>query len=319
MVNIEFAYLLGMIVGKGTIIRGQKETEIRIEIPHKNLIIEGMDTQLSVKASIIDIKNILEPLIDARITVTLSGNITILSFTKNNDNFLIREINRYLGHLISCKDFRIPTSIFDSPTDTKKEFLRGIADVTAHARRSNNYMCKKGELCYGHRIYIEVPVNWFLAIDISNLLADLDIPVHTIDWGHPNTRDPYLKDYNVGKRRSWFREHQIKIFAEEFEKVGFKIVHKTKSLNKLADTNRKEWDLYVQSKIEFARTSKQKWEQRLGKIEIIHHRYYWEIIGKSKTKPNHPMETDRRIPDIIRGKHFDSWKDIARELGYPRM
>jgi len=318
--NPEFVYLLGMITGKGTIIRGNRETEVRIEIPHKNLIIQGMDAQLSVKARITDIRNILEPLINTRIEVNSFKNITILSFVKDSRDFLIREINRYLGNLMSCKDFRIPNDIFNSPTDIKKEFLSGVADVTAHARSSNNYMCKKGDPCFGHRVYIEIPVNWFLVIDIANLLMDLDIPVHTIDWGHPNTRDPYLKDYNAGRINAWFREHQIKIFAEEFEKVGFKIIHKMRALKRLSDINRKNWDLYVKNKINSARNLKQKlrWQERLGKIELIHHRYYWEIEEKIRPKPHHAMENDDRIAEMIRGRHFNSWREIAEVLGYPR-
>lgn len=318
--NAEFAYLLGMITGKGTIVRGNRETEIRIEIPHKNLIIEGMDAQLSVKASITDIKNILEPLINTRIEVFSSNNITILSFTKDNRDFLIREINRYLGNLISCKDFRISSEIFNSPVDIKKEFLRGIADVTAHARSSNNYICKKIKPCYGHRVYIEIPVNWFLVIDIANLLMDLDIPVHIINWGHPNMRDPYLKDYNADRTNAWFREHQIKIFTEEFEKVGFKIIHKMRALKKLADTNRNNWNIHVRNSITSAKSLEKKliWAKKLGKIELIHHRYYWETKEKIRPKPEHPMESDDRIPSIIRGKHFNSWREIAEALGYPR-
>jgi len=320
MDNTQFAYLLGMITGKGTIVRDNRETEIRIEIPHKNLIIEGMETELSVKASILDIKQILDPLIGSNIEVSSKKNITTLSFRKDNRDFLIREINRHFGNLISCKDFRIPKEIFTSSEDIKKEFLRGLADVTAHVRSSNNYMCKKGTPCFNHRVYIEIPVNWFLVIDIANLLMHLNIPVHNINWGHPNTRDPELKDYNKGREDAWFREHQIKIFAEEFEKIGFKIIHKNRALEKLSDENRKNWDIYVYGKISSAKTKQKKieWQEKLGKIEIVHHRYYWEIIEKTKPKPKHPMEDDYKIPDIIRGKHFNSWKEIAKELGYPQ-
>ena len=316
MLNPEFAYLLGMITGKGTIIRKRAVTEIRIEIPHKNLIIEGMDAQISVKASITDIKEILEPLIGTRISVTSLKNKTILSFEKDNADFLIREINRHMGNLVSCKDFRIPSEIFKVPSDIKKEFLRGLADVTAHIRSSNVAY----GIPYNHRVYIEIPVNWFLVVDIANLLMDLDIPVHTIDWGHPNVRDPYLKDYNRGKESAWFREHQLKIFAEEFEKVGFKIIHKKKALKKLADINRKEWDKYVKKKIKDSKTpsAQKKWRKKIGKIEVVHHKYYWETKEFKKPKPPHPMEDDSRIPEIIRGQHFDSWKSIAKALGYPR-
>ena len=61
------AYLLGMIVGKGRIIRHNRETEIDINIPHKNLTIEGENTQQSVKASLLDIIGRLTPLVGANI------------------------------------------------------------------------------------------------------------------------------------------------------------------------------------------------------------------------------------------------------------
>lgn len=53
-------------------------------------------------------------------------------------------------------------------------------------------------------------------IDVANLLKSLDIPVQTIDFGHPNFRDPKLKKYNEGKPNYWKKELQIKIWANEF-------------------------------------------------------------------------------------------------------
>lgn len=35
-----------------------------------------------------------------------------------------------------------------------------------------------------------------------------------------------------------------------------------------------------------------------------------------KKKIQHPCEGDEFIPEIIRGKHFNSWIEIASELGY---
>ena len=48
----------------------------------------------------------------------------------------------------------------------------------------------------------------------------------------------------------------------------------------------------------------------------ITHRFYWDFDGKRKVKPPHPSEDDLFIPAEIRGKHYDSWKEIARDLGY---
>jgi len=195
MDNAELSYLLGMIAGKGTIIRSNNQTDIVIEIPHQNLISEEMDARLSVKASLDDIRNSLEPLIDTRILSTQIESKTILKFTKNNQDFLVREINHHFHELSSCKDFRIPQEIFKSSFDIKRQFMIGLADVTAHIRSSNNAY----GILYNHRSYIEIPVNWFMVIDIGNLLYDLDVPIHNINWGHPNMRDPNLNDYNKGK------------------------------------------------------------------------------------------------------------------------
>lgn len=314
MDNAELAYLLGMIAGKGTIVRGNERTDVIIEISHKNLISEGMDAKLSVRASLDDIRNTVEPLIGVRLLSTQSHYKTILRFTKDNHDFLIREINRYYGRLNSCKDFRIPKEVFDFSFDIKRQFVIGLADVTAHIRSSNSAF----GIAYNHRAYIEIPVNWFMVVDIGNLLYDIDVPIHTIDWAHPNMRDPNLKYYNEGKHNAWFKEHQIKVFADEFEKVGFKIDHKMKALNKLASNNRHEWDKCIQEKIKRAKTesNKEKLKALLGRIDLAHHKYYWQTKEVVRKKPIHPMEASEKIPDEIRGRHFDSWKEICAILGY---
>jgi hypothetical protein len=46
------------------------------------------------------------------------------------------------------------------------------------------------------------------------------------------------------------------------------------------------------------------------------HRYYWELTQRIKEKPHHPGEDDDFIPEEIRGKHYDSWTEIAKDLGY---
>lgn len=296
MLNPDIAYLLGMIVGKGQIIRGNKETEIIMSIPHKNLEIEGENTQQSVKASLLDIVGRLKPLVGANMNWdTTKPNVAHINFSKPNGDYLIRTINAYFENKISWRDFRIPKEIFSASRDVKIEFLRGIADVTAHIRKSN--------LAYGieynHRVYVEIMTNWDLSIDIANLLKELDVPVQTIRFAHPNIVDSNLKRYNLGSKEFWNKEHQIKIWAEEFEKVGFNIDHKNKLLKKFADLNRKNWK----------KVNKDK------SISEIHHKFYWETREIEKKKPVHPEEKSSKLPSKVR-KHFDSWKDIARELGY---
>ncbi len=298
MLNADIAYMLGMIVGKGQIIRGNRETDIIINIPHKNLEIEGQNTQQSIKVSLLDIVGRLKPLVGTAINWdTSKTNIAYISFSKSNGDYLIRTINTYLKNKISWRNFRVPKEVFDASRDIKIEFLRGFADVTAHMRKSN--VAWKD---FEYRVYVEIMTNWEVCIDIANLLKELDIPVHTIRWAHPNIVDSNLKYYNKGNRN--YKEHQIKIWAEEFEKVGFNIEHKNRLLKKFADLNRANWIKHSPKKM------------RGKPISEKHHKYYWETREIKKKKQSHPDENHPSIHPKIRGKHFDSWRTIAKELGY---
>ena len=138
-----------------------------------------------------------------------------------------------------------------------------------------------------------------MVIDICNLLKSTNIPVQTIDWAHPNMRDGDLNKYNEGKPNFWKKEHQIKVWANEFTPIGFGIIHKQQALEMFSD--------------ELISGYKQQNKNPQQKT----HKYYWDSKRKlSKSKPVHPGEDDEFIPLTIRGKHFNSWTEIAKELGY---
>lgn len=292
--NREMAYLLGMICGNGEIKRGASETRIAIEIPHKKLATENNnDVRIYVRASITDIRSVLEPLIGTGLNFTQQDNCSIISFAKRNDEYLMREILRYIGTAVSHENIKIDDEIFSFTHDEKISFLQGFADVTGYIRRSN-YFFKP----YMHRVYLEVPHNWYLVSDICRLLKDVNIPVQTIDWAHPNMRDGNLVKYNEGKPDFWKKEHQIKIWANEFLPVGFAVLHKKEAL------------------IQFAAELMDGIKGEGKDPEEVTHKFYWEGKGKNKTKPPHPGESDDFIPPEIRGNHYDSWKQIAEDLGY---
>lgn len=294
--NAEMAYLLGMICGNGEIQRTTLNTIVSIDIPHKKLQTEEIhDVKLYVKASITDIRNILEPLIGAGLDFVQNKSSTVLSFTKPNSDYLIREINRLIGNAVSHNETSIHPDIFACSLDERKQFLKGFADVTGYIRRSNYYVGGK----YQHRVYLEIPHNWQMVIDICNLLKSIDIPVQNIDWAHPNMRDGNLKKYNLGNANFWKKEHQVKIWANEFMPIGFGIIHKQQALEMFNDELITGYN--SDGKDAFA----------------ITHKFYWEKHNKNnKSKPPHPCENDGFIPKSIRGKHFNSWTEIAKELGY---
>ncbi len=289
--NNEMAYLLGMIVGNGEIKRTQSETTVSIEIPHKKLQTEYVDdVELYVRASITDIRCIIEPLVGALLRYESNKRSSTLHFTMGNENYLIREINRIIGRVISHESMRIPKEIFEATADQRKAFLKGFGDVTAYIRRTNSFIDK-----YSHRVYVEIPKNWYLVIDYCNLLQSINIPVQNIDWGHPNMRDPHLQKYHKGQTNFWKKEHQVKIWAVLYEQIGFVVLHKNRCLAIYADEHR----AYFR-------------HDTLDKL----HRFYWEISATNRPKSSHPGESDSLLPIEIRGKHYDSWREIAYDLGY---
>ena len=292
--NNEMAYILGMICGNGEIKRGNSDTIFSIEIPHKKLTTdEHHDIKLYVKASITDIRNIIEPLIGTGLSSIQPKSATVLSFSKPNTDYITREILQFIGMATSHNDIKLHEKIFAFSKDEKRQFLKGFADVTGYIRRSNYFFDK-----HMHRVYLEIPYNWELVVSISNLLKDVDIPVQSIDWAHPNMRDPQLKKYNKGNHGFWKKEHQIKIYANEFLPIGFGVIHKQQSL-----------EMFSAELIAGLKT------QGINATDRTH-TFYWQNRGKSKNKPQHPCEHDDFIPVEIRGKHFNSWKEIATELGY---
>ncbi len=292
--NVEMAYLLGMITGNGEIQRGPTETTISIEIPHKKLETEFQhNVGIYVRASITDIRQVLEPLLGTALSFTQNANVSILSFRKRNEDYLMRELIRYLGAATSSDNVRISREVFTFTFDERKQFVKGFADVTGYIRRSNYAFTEPN-----YRVYFEVPHNWGLVVDFSNLLKSIDVPVQAIDWAHPNMRDSNLKKYREGKPDFWKKEHQIKVWALEYQPVGFVVLHKQEALDYFA---REQAQPYIQAGKDPA--------ERL-------HRYYWELTQRIKHKEHHPGEDDPFIPASIRGRHYDSWTEIARDLGY---
>ena len=292
--NVEMAYLLGMVTGNGEIQRGPTETTISIDIPHKKLKTEfQQNVRVYVRASITDIRAVLEPLLGASLSFTQNAKDSLLSFRKPNEDYLMREIFRYIGGATSSDNVRISPEVFGFTFDERKHFVKGFADVTGYIRRSNYAFSEPN-----YRVYFEIPHNWELVVDFCNLLKSIDIPVQAIDWAHPNMRDGYLTKYKQGNPDFWKKEHQVKVWALEYQPVGFEVFHKQEALDYFANEQKKPYE--IQGKDPATRL----------------HRYYWELTQHIRAKPKHPGENDEFIPEEIRGRHYDSWTDIARDLGY---
>ena len=198
----------------------------------------------------------------------------------------VRNLRMILEGRQSHREFTVPEVIAQSDDEIIREFLRGFADVSGNIRRSN--YDRNGF----HRVYLDVlNANWTLPVQLCQLLQKrLKVPVHEILWGHPNLRDPQAKHLE----QSPFREHQLRIYAHDFLQVGFYIRHKHEVLEKLADENRKR--IY----------------QGMSDPSSP-----CEGIRRFRFKESHPLESDERLPEHLRGRHFDAYWQICAACGCP--
>lgn len=289
----ELAYLLGMFYGNGTLHEYGVDTVFSFRIPHKVLEADGVDVRVYVSASVNDLRNYIEPYTGRILKHSEGKSYTEISFVVPTLDTFTVNFKKYLGGATSCRDIRIVNEIYKWSTDNKLQFLKGFGDVTGYVRESNKaYVSKstKGS----NRVYLEIPQNWFLVADICNLLKDVGVPVMTVDWGHPNMRDPKLKRYNAGQVRFWNKEHQIKIWCQNYQLIGFEVLHKNKKLSEMAKENT---DNTKASKL------------------ISDKQFYWEKGTRKSEKLSHPGENDAALPVQVR-RHFDNWQEIAKVLGY---
>lgn len=276
----DISYLLGLITGRGEIQYSSEVKKIVIDFEYKTLqskaITKVFDQKLHIQTSLDPVVVRLQNIgINTQKIVGETKLSLVLRWQQEDIAWLFI---KYLinGTRFSYHDFLIPEPIFETTDANKKEFLRGLSDVTAYVRNSNRDQTGR------HRAYIEISnKNWFLPTQICQLAQSLNVAIQYIGFGHPNIRG--------GSGTSWAKEHQIKIYAEDFEKIGFYISHKNVALIELVEYNRKEF----------------KKPQAL-------------CVGKSGRKTNkdaHPHEIHEKLPKIINGQHFNNYKEICKCLG----
>lgn len=284
----DISYLLGLITGRGEIQYNQDVKKIIIDFEYKTLkstaINKTFDQKLHIQTSLDKVVvrlqnmgiNVGKDVADKKISLVLKWDREDIAWL-----FIKFLIN---GTRFSYHDFQVPEAIFESTEINKKEFLRGVSDVTAYVRASNYYGFSKDQP-KRYRVYIEIThKNWHLPPQLCRLIQSLEIPVQNINYGHPNLRDPNNKKGN----RSWAKEHQMKIFADDFQKIGFYISHKEEALLELAESNQDNFDTPIAL---CDGTTK-----------------------RNKTKPSHPDENDDNLPSEIKGKHFNAFKEICNCL-----
>lgn len=283
----DVAYFLGLIVGRGTIIKSVELNKLVVDFPFKNLEAvspidanKKFDTQIYLSNSLDKIVERLKKLgLDvSKFNDEDNRGVSLVVVWRNTD--LTWQLLAYLlnGDFSDYHSFRIPKAIFQADKEKQKEFLRGYFDVTGYVRTSNSQFGKEDQ----QRIYLEVDHrNWFLALDLYKLFEKVGIFVESIDFGHPNFRDP-----NFNKAAGfWAKEHQVKIFANQFLPIGSYLKHKQEVLTELAKMNKSGLG--------------DKAEEKQFRI---------------RKKAKNPEENSEKLPDFLRGKHFNHYSELLAIL-----
>lgn len=281
--NEDISYLLGLIVGKGVFVREGQMHRLVITFPYKSLFAEGYqgtyDKPLELSNSLDTVVNRIRKYGLDVAKENINKNDVSLIITWHRED-LSWQILKYLlnDEFTDFHSFRIPKTIFESDREIQKEFLRGYFDTTGHIRKSNAAFGREDQ----HRVYLEVDQrNWLLIADLAKLLNNVGVPIHTVDFGHPNFRDPELKK----TKGFWAKEHQIKIFANHFVKIGSYLRHKDEVLKELADKNRPIYN-----------------KEDKGRVFRV------------REKPTNAEEDSEKLPEFLRGKHFNHWKELLDYL-----
>jgi len=288
-IDVDLAYILGLIYGHGNIIERGDSLRISIEFSFKKKELEEVqeikDIRNAIEISISKIRERIRETLGCEVRLLFEENsakIILIFLSRNISYRIIREFTQWKS---SYKNFIIPDYFFDAPIDILREFMIGISDNTGYIRSSNYDQIGR------HRVYLQINnSNWYLPVQLCFILQrKLDIPVQLIQWGHPNTREPNKIDVN-SDYTNWAREHQIKIHAEEFLKIGFNFQYKQKLVENLANENIKNFPCKYKNCNPLIKRPRYK-------------------------KPKHPCENSDKLPSKIKGKHFNGYFEICLALG----
>lgn len=323
-ISPNLSYLLGLITGRGHIFVDSKT--IAIEFSHANEFAYGIaychkcgdlatkqkddlickkcgskvnpknkksynQPQLTIESLKDTIIPFLQKEIGGQYDITGNKALTLLVIDFKKDVSLFEYIKSFFNGEISFDAFHIPNKIYSEPKDIKIEFINGLLDTAGFAS-PGGWLNRDGEKLHGRmRVYFQIVRNWHLPVEIDNFLRkEFGLPIHTIDWGHPNIRDANLEDYFNSRPTTWSREHQIKFFPEYYSAFRFRIKSKQALFQELTDHNKKA--IFKKEDDWFPPSS----------------------IALSKIKAYHPGESDLRIPEPAR-RHFDAFWQINAVMG----
>ncbi len=319
----QLIYLAGLIVGRGRLFESGR---VVIEFSHTNKTINGIahcpkcksvatqknkfyscknskcgetgfeplqntyDQVVETKSSInFEILPFLKKTLNFKESVMANPSITLLILDFDTSDMSWQKLTELIGSQFHFHNGHIPKQLSSYEKALQIEFINGLLDTSGFCN-SGGWLPRKGLTTeIRQRVYFQIVRNWKLTVEIDNFLrSEFDIPIQTIDWGHPNIRDANLVEAQAGKSSAYAREHQLKVYPEYLEPFKFRISSKQKMLQEL-----------LQHNIDGGFANKEDWFPP-KKIATF--------------KPHHPDELNPRMALPVR-KHFDAFWQINLALG----
>jgi len=285
-IDADVAYLVGMIVARGSFYQDGDVRRLVIQFPYRHDVMTpvpgseiDVDRESALRLSLANIRNRISELLEVDLRVERKVHEVSLYAVFPKETIGWRDLRYITAGKSSYVDFEVPEIIFDSGPDIQREFMRGIADTSCEPSYADRDQTER------QRIVIQVQFgNWKVPIQLCRLLQEnLGVPVTNVLWGHPNLRTP-------SGGRGWAKETRIRVYAEAFEPIGFYFEYKQRIFEEMVRFNRERG--YAQPKFCNPKTKK--------------------LRGR---KPHHEDESDERLPESLRGRHFNSYYKICRALG----
>jgi hypothetical protein len=188
----------------------------------------------------------------------------------NSSTMVWRNIKTLMLGRNNYYEFEINPIIYKLPYSIQSNFIKGFDDA-ASMPSEKDYDGRINR----QRIVLQFPHdNWKLPVQMCKLLQEcLDVSVIHIMYGHPS----------LGRG---FREHRMRIYPEEFVKIGYGFQFKQEILNALIEKNSNQGEFTIKK----CNPKQKRIPQR---------------------KPKKSQEKDERLPDYLR-KHFNSYWQICK-------
>lgn len=285
-IDQDVAYLLGLVLARGEFHVEGDTRRLVVMFPYRQVGVPGSmggspDRETAIRLGLDDIRNRVQELLETTVNVEPGEHVVTLKavFTRNTIGW--RDLRYLTGNRRHYSEFELPGFVYDLDREIQVELMRGFADASSDPNPADSDQAGR------NRVVLQVQFgNWCLPVQLCKLLqTSLGIPVSHILWGHPNLRAP-------GGGGGWAKETRIRIYAEDFEPLGYYFRYKQEVFHELVRQNKS------------GRIAGGKFCNPKGKR-----------IRQGSSKPRHAEERDKRLPPQLRGCHIDAYYQICKKLG----